>query len=243
MSDAAFDAVLFGAHPDDVELTCGGLAARLAADGHRVGIVDATRGETGTRGDVAVRAREAAHAAELLGVARRTTLALPDGALDRHDRAQLRAVVECLRRDRPALVVAPYPDDPHPDHVELSHLVSRACFFAGLARWPADGERHRPGRVLYALYRTAAPPHLVVDIGPVWERRRRALEAHASQLDPAQGPSTYLTEPGFLAEVEGRARALGALIGATYGEGFRARGPLAVSDVGALLPARARSAT
>lgn len=230
------DALFFGAHPDDVELTCGGLAALLAAHGHAVGIVDLTIGEGGTRGDPEVRAREAQLAGERLGVASRETLGLPDGGLDRHDRTQLRAVVECLRRHRPGLVVAPWPDDPHPDHVEASQLVTRACWFAGLARWPAAGERHRPRRLLYALYRTSASPHLVVDITSTWERRGQALAAHVSQLDPEAGPATYLTQPGFLAEVEGRARALGALIGCTFGEGYRARGPLAVSDARALLP-------
>ncbi len=229
------EAVFFGAHPDDVELTCGGLAARLASHGHAVAIVDLTRGELGTRGDVATREREAAEAARELGVAERECLALPDGGLSRHDRAQLRAVVECLRRHRPALVVAPDRDDAHPDHVEASHLVTRACYLAGLARWPAAGERWRPARLLYALYRGEARARLVVDVTGVWERRMAALRAHASQLDPQAGPPTYLTAPGFLAEVEARARVLGARTGGTYGEGYRSRGPLVIADARALL--------
>ncbi len=229
------EAVFFGAHPDDVELTCGGLAALLASHGHAVAIVDLTRGEMGTRGDAPTREREAAAAAAALGVATRECLDLPDGGLSRHEHAQLKAVVECLRRHRPALVVAPDRDDAHPDHVEASHLVTRACYLAGLARWPAAGERWRPSRLLYALYRGEARARLVVDVTATWERRMAALRAHASQLDPAAGPSTYLTGPGFLAEIEARARVLGARTGGTFGEGYRARGPLVIADARALL--------
>ncbi len=229
------DALFFGAHPDDVELTSGGLAALLAEQGHAVAIADFTRGEMGTRGDVATRTREAEAAARELGVASRECLDLPDCGLDRADRAQLVAVVRCLRRHRPALVVAPDADDAHPDHVEAAHLVARACYLSGLARYPAEGERFRPARLLHAIYRAGVRPHLVVDVTPVWEKRMAALRAHRSQLDPAAGPSTYLTAPGFLAEVEGRGRALGALAGGTFGEGYRSRGPLAVTDVRLLL--------
>jgi N-acetylglucosamine malate deacetylase 1 len=231
------DALFFGAHPDDVELSSGGLVALLASHGHAVAIADLTRGEMGTRGDVDARAREAAAAATALGAATRENLALPDAGLDRHDRAQLVAVVECLRRHRPTLVVAPDRDDAHPDHVEASQLVTRACYLAGLARYPAAGERFRPARLLYALYRGTARAQLVVDVTPVWERRVAAIAAHVSQLDPAAGPATYLTAPGFLAEVEARARVFGVQAGTTFGEGYRSRGPLALADARALLGA------
>jgi N-acetylglucosamine malate deacetylase 1 len=234
----ASEALFFGAHPDDIELSCGGLAALLAKHGHAVGLVDLTRGELGTRGDVAVREREAAAAARALGAASRENLGLPDGGLARHDRAQLAAVVGCLRRHRPSLVVAPHRDDEHPDHVEGAHLVTRACYLAGLAKYAAAGERWRPSRLLYAIYRSAAHAHLVVDITPVWDARVAAVRAHASQLDPAAGESTYLTAPGFLAEVEARARVFGAAAGGTFGEGYRSRGPLALRDARALLDTR-----
>ncbi len=255
------DALFFGAHPDDVELTSGGLAALLAAHGHRVGIADLTRGEAASRGTVEERAREAEVAARELGVQRRENLELPDLGIDRSSRIQLAAVVACLRRHRPGLVVAPHHEDPHPDHVEASHLIARACYVSGLARFrdgavgagPGDGsagdaERFRPARLLFALYRTGARPHLVVDVGRVWERRMAAIAAHRSQLGgPPAGPgsragaradpgaSTYLTHPDFLAEVEARARHWGALIGARHGEAYRARGPIAVADARVLL--------
>lgn len=228
------DALIFGAHPDDIELTSGGLAALLAAHGHRVGLVDLTRGEGSTRGTVETRAQEAAAAARLLSAHSRRSLALPDMGLNARDHGQLQAVVACLREARPSLVVAPDRHDPHPDHVEGSQLVTRACYLAGLARFDAPGERFRPRRLLYAMYRAAKPPHLVVDISTVWEQRQSALRAHSSQLAPS-GPSTYLTSPDFLPGVEGRARAFGALIGVRYGEGYRTHGPLAINDARALL--------
>lgn len=229
------DAVFFGAHPDDIELTAGGLAALLASHGHAVVLVDLTRGERASRGTPEARATEAAAAARELGVAGRENLGLPDLGLHRSDRAQLEAVVRCLRAHRPALVVAPHVKDAHPDHVEASHLVRRACYLAGLAGYVAGAGRHRPDQLLYALYRGTARPHLVVDVTPVWERRAAALRAHASQLEGTPGPETYLTDPGFFAEVEGRARGFGSLIGARFGEGYRAPGPLAVRDARALL--------
>lgn len=230
------EALFFGPHPDDLELSCAGLAARLAEAGRDVALVDLTRGELGTRGDAATREREAQAAAAALGVASRESLGLPDTGLHRHDRAQLVAVVECLRRHRPALVVAPDPEDAHPDHTEAAHLVARACHLSGLARFEARGERWRPARLLFSLYRTGAKPHLVVDVTAVWERRMAALHAHKSQLDPKAGPSTYLTAPTFLAEIEGRSRHWGALIGVEYGEAYRQRGPVAVLDAVMLLP-------
>lgn len=245
----ALDALFFGPHPDDVELTSGGLAARLVAAGRRVGIVDLTRGERGTRGTVEERAGEAAEAARRLGVATRIQLGLPDLGLDARDPRQLAAVVACLRAERPALVVAPDSGDPHPDHVEGSALVTRACYLAGLARFEAPGERFRPRRILYALHRSSREPHLVVDVSPAFERRMDALRAHASQLaapsGPTPGPATYLTHPDFLAEVEARARAWGASIGVRYGEAYRVRGPVAIESPAALLdePAAAEAAS
>lgn len=229
------DAVFFGPHPDDVELTSAGLAAMLASHGHRVVVVDLTRGEAASRGNVETRHHEAQVAAGILGV-ERENLGLPDLGILRSDHVQQRAVAGVLRRHRPRLVVAPDGDDAHPDHVEAAHLISRACYLSGLARFDAPGERFRPERLLYALYRTQRAPHLVVDVSTVWEQRMQALKAHQSQIDPAaEGPQTYLTAPGFLAEVEARARAWGASIGATHGEAYRMRGPVPVTDARALL--------
>lgn len=236
------DALFFGPHPDDVELSSGGLAALLSGHGHSVVIVDLTRGEGASRGTVDERGIEARDAARVLGVEARENLGLPDLHLDRANHAHLSAVVACLRRHRPSLVVAPHRVDPHPDHVEASHLVERACYVAGLARYPAAGERYRPDVLLFAFYRTIERPHLVVDVTSVWEKKCEAIRAHKSQLDPAAGPATYLTAPDFLPEVEARARVWGASIGVRFGEGYRASGPVKIADARALLPARAPQA-
>jgi len=229
------DAVFFGAHPDDVELSSGGLAALLASHGHRVVVVDLTRGEAGSRGTAEARHHEAQVAAGILGV-ERENLGLPDLGLLRGDHVQQRAVAACLRRHRPRLVVAPDVDDLHPDHVEAAHLITRVCYLSGLAKFDAPGERFRPERFLYAIYRSVRAPHLIVDVSAVWEQRMEAVRAHRSQIDPeVEGPQTYLTAPGFLAEIEARARTWGAAIGATHGEGYRVRGPVPVSDARALL--------
>jgi bacillithiol biosynthesis deacetylase BshB1 len=232
------DALFFGAHPDDIELTSGGLAALLASHGHRVVLADLTRGEAGTRGTPELRAREAAEAAQALGVAERLNLGLPDLRLSRHDHSQIAAVVACIRTQRPELVVAPDSDDEHPDHVEAHHLVARACHVAGIGGFAAPGERFRPGRVMFALYRSLARPHLVVDVSRVWERRRNALACHRSQLDPGAGAPTYLTTPDFLAAVEARSRAWGASIGVSHGEAYRMRSPVPIGDARALLAPR-----
>lgn len=231
------DALFFGAHPDDVELTSAGLAAWLAAQGRLVGIVDLTRGEMASRGTVDQRALEAQAASRVLGVAGRWNLGLPDTGLDRHDRGQLEAIVRCLREHRPRLVVAPDRLDAHPDHVEASHLIGRACYLAGLARYaPGGAPRHRPDLLLYAIYREDVRAQLVVDVSEVWEKRMAALREHASQLDPSQGPETYLTRAGFIDEVVSRARTWGAEIGVVYGEAYRARGPLPVRSTTVLFP-------
>ena len=236
-------AVFFGAHPDDVELTSGGLAAMLAAHGHRVIVADLTRGEMASRGTVDERTAEAAEAARALGVAARENLELPDLGIDRASRAQLEVVVDCLRRHRPSLVIAPDDADEHPDHVEAHHLVRRACYVAGLARFAAGSGRHRPRQLLFALYRSGRRAELIVDVTASWERRMAALRAHRSQLAGTPGVETYLTRSGFLDEVEARARAFGAAIGAAYGEGYRTAGALAVYDARTLLADDAHGGT
>jgi bacillithiol biosynthesis deacetylase BshB1 len=231
------DALFVGAHPDDVELCCAGLAARLVAEGFQVGICDLTRGETASRGTAEERAREADEAARILGVARRENLGLPDTGVNGRDPGQLRAAVELLRRLRPSLLVAPDPRDEHPDHVEGARLLTRAAYLAGLKRYPAGGERFRPDLVLHAVYRDPIAPDVLVDVSDGFERRMAALRAHRSQLglDGGGGAETYLTRPGFLEEVEARARVFGARIGVRYAEGFRLAGPFPVWSPAALL--------
>jgi bacillithiol biosynthesis deacetylase BshB1 len=227
------DVLAVGPHPDDVELGCGGTVARLAMGGRRVGILDLTAGELGTRGDVTVRAREAEAAARALGVSWRSCLALPDGGIRASDSEQLEKVVAALRSARPRVLLLPHPDDPHPDHGEAAALVRRAGFLSGLARFrPELGAAHRPNLVLaYPGARQLLRPALVVDISAQVGAKREALAAHASQFDKAAGAPTHLATGHFLAAVEGRDRACGNLVGCEFGEGLTTVGTPAADEL------------
>mgnify|MGYP005842791255 CR=1 FL=1 len=226
---APCEVIAVGAHPDDVELGCGGVLARLAAAGRRVGIVDLTAGEMASRGAVAQRREEARRAAAALGVAWRTCLELPDGGLAAHDPAQQAALVALLRRTTPRAVLAHHGDDPHPDHRQAAELVQRVIFLAGVGRLlPEHGGPWRPALVLaFPGPRQLLAPHLVVDVTASYDAKRTAVAAHASQFEArwegaGGAPPTHLSSGYFLAAVEGRDRAAGNLIGCEFGEGFRA---------------------
>lgn len=235
------DVLAIGAHPDDVELGCGGTLALLAAGGRRVGIVHLTRGEAGTRGTAQERRREAEAAAEALGAAGLEILDCGDGGL-RTGPAEEQALIEVLRRWRPELVLAPAPVDRHPDHERANRLVEAACFYAGLARRPGAGEPHRPAAVFAFMQHDPFPPSFVVDVTAGWGAKMAALDAYESQIHGPSGrrergePPTKVASPDFRQAVEGRARHFGTLVGATFGEPFLSRLPLAVRDPLAVLP-------
>lgn len=223
--------VAFAAHPDDVELYAGGLCAGLVRQGLQLVLVDLTRGELGTRGDVATRGREAQDAARILG-AERECLGLPDGGISASDPSHAKAVVEALRRHRPALVLAPWEVDPHPDHRETSLLVSRARFLARLLRYEARGEPFAPGPVLWYEQKTPFVPDVVVDIGADLATKRAAVRAFASQFfrEPDDPVRTEVSDSTFHEMLEARARVHGARIGVAWGEGYKREGPQAVFD-------------
>jgi bacillithiol biosynthesis deacetylase BshB1 len=229
--------VAFGAHPDDVELALGATLANAALAGHRVLIVDLTRGERGSGGSGATRMREASAAAKILGTSR-VTLGLPDTELSRFDRRQLRALVKILRLAKPDLAFAPTGRDRHPDHVETHHLVRRAAMLAGFRRVaPALGAPHRLPALLYypSSRESLGEPDLIVDVGMAIERKMAALAAYRSQFVRRRGgPGTPINAPGFLARVRARAAALGAVAGCDYAEGFQIAYPLVVRDPVAL---------
>ena len=233
---AACDVLALGAHPDDVELGCGGTLAFLARR-HRVGILDLTAGELATRGTPERRAREAADAAGALGVAWRACLSLPDGALRGDDEAQAAAVVAALRATTPRVLLLPHADDPHPDHAAAAALARRAAFLAGVARWHAEsGAPHRPRLLLaYPGPRQLLRPDLVVDVTATHGAKRAALAAYASQFSPAEGAATHLSTAYYMAAVEGRDRAVGNTIACELGEGFMALGPLPGGELAWLL--------
>ena len=243
--DAPLDALLIGAHPDDVELACGGTAALLARRGRRVGIVHLTRGERGTRGTADQRRREAERAAEALGAVSLEILDCGDGGL-RTGAAEEEALMAVLRRWRPELVLGPPPRDRHPDHGRAHALVAAACFYAGLAA-RGEGAPHRPAAVFHYMQHDEFPPAFVVDVTAGWAAKLAALACYRSQLyrpdagdEKAGEPVTKISTREFALAIEGRARHYGGLIGAELGEPFGALGPLAVADPMLLLPGGVR---
>lgn len=252
-ADVPLDVLAVGAHPDDVELGCGGTLALLAGAGRRVGIVHLTRGEAGTRGTAELRREEAQRAAEILGAVSLDLLDCGDGGL-RRTREEEDAVIEVLRRARPRLVLGPAPRDRHPDHGRAHRLLADACFFAGLRRRsPELGAPHRPDLVLCYRQHDPLAVSLVVDVTTTWETKCRALAAYRSQLHvggssgeagaraPAAdeyGPPTLVSSPEFRAAVEAHARSCGLEIGVAFGEAFWSERPLAVRDLLSLVPSR-----
>ncbi len=226
------DLLFFGAHPDDVELAAGGMVARAVRDGLRVGMIDLTRGEMGTRGTAATRQREARAAAKILGAKFREQLDFGDGNL-RTGREEELELIELLRRTRPKLVFAPYPDDRHPDHTRTGRLVTEASFYAGLRARKTASAAHRPQTVIYYLQNYMLPPSFVADVTASWKTKMRAIHAFKSQWhDPkSKEPRTFISNPEFLEMIEARGRHFGVLIGATYGEAFVTKQPPRVDDV------------
>ncbi|HEY0510356.1 MAG TPA: bacillithiol biosynthesis deacetylase BshB1 [Thermoanaerobaculia bacterium] len=244
------DVLAIGAHPDDVELGCGGTVAVLAAQGRKVGILHLTRGEMGTRGTAEERIAEAAAAARALGAVECGFLDCGDGGL-RTGPAEEDALIARLREWAPDLVLGPTPHDRHPDHGRAHRLVEAACFYAGLRnRTPAAGPAHRPAAVFSYMQHDLFPPSFVVDVTAGWEAKIASMRAYRSQLhagagvpvaggEPA-GPVTRVSTPEFWLAIEGRARHFGELIGAALGEPFWSHNPLAVGDPMSILPGGVR---
>ncbi len=217
----------------------------LADQGYRTGVVDFTRGELGTRGTPEGRMQEAAAAAEILGLAARENLGLPDGDIQNTKANQL-AVIGAVRRHRPHIVLVTAEHVRHPDHGAATRLATDALFYGGLAKvetFEADGtaqEPWRPHHVLHYMQALDFEPTFVVDVSSVWERRMEALLAFESQFYQSgggdDGPETYISNPRFLQWVEARARTFGYRIGADFGEPFLYRhGPVGVDDLVATL--------
>lgn len=230
------DLLAIAAHRDDVELTCGGTLIRAVDAGHRTGILDLTAGETGTRGSAAVRAEEAARAAKVLGVVERRNAGLPDAHLHNTEETR-RAVVVEIRHFRPRVVILPYPVGRHPDHRIASELSRDACYLAGLTKYDAPGEPHRPFKVLYALaYREdPVPPTFVVDITAQMARKMEAIRCYGSQFDSAVAAGEiFPTGQDLYSLIETQSAHYGSLIRTRFGEPFFTSETVRVDDVVAL---------
>ncbi len=221
------DILVFGAHPDDVELGCGGTIAKAIDQGKTVGIIDLTRGELGTRGSAEIRDEEAAKAAKILSVTFRKNLAFRDGFFV-NDEAHQMAIIQTIRLHQPKLVLCNAIDDRHIDHGKGSKLVSDACFLAGLKKITTEdpsGKKQdawRPAHVYHYIQWKEIEPDFVVDISAHLETKMEAIHAYASQFYDAKSdaPSTPISSKNFLDSVRYRAQNLGRLTGVAAAEGF-----------------------
>ena len=226
------DVLAIAAHPDDVEMTCGGTLAQMKRRGRTFGIVDLTSGEMGTRGNAEMRRREAERAAEILGAEFRETLDFGDGGLKTTRENEL-VVMDVIRRYRPRLVITSVPDDRHPDHARAGRLVTDAAYYAGLRKIETAHPAHRPQQTIYFPTARMHEPNLVVDITPVIEIRREAIRAFVSQFYTAGSaePETMISQRLFVEALDGRARHVGFLIGVDFAEGFISRRPPRIDDL------------
>src|SRR5215469_4807598 len=177
------DLLAIAAHPDDVELTCGGTLLKMAELGYKTGILDLTAGEMGTRGTPKIRAKEAADAAKLLNISWRDTLGVPDSDVQSSREHKLR-LAGIIRQLRPKTVILPYWEARHRDHYHATALGYEGCFLAGLKQLPIEGEAYRPFKILYSVAYADVRPTFVVDISDQYEQRRKAILAFASQFRP-----------------------------------------------------------
>jgi N-acetylglucosamine malate deacetylase 1 len=233
------DVLAIAAHPDDVELTCGGTLLKMANKGYKTGILDLTAGEMGTRGTPETRAKESARAAKILKVSWRGTLGVPDSDVQPTRAHKLRLAAR-IRELRPHTVIIPYWEARHPDHYHASTLAYEGCFLAGLKQLPLDGEPFRPFKILYATSFEGMPPSFVVDITKEYETRHKAILAYGSQFRPAKSErkqKVFLAIDQLDSMMELLARHYGQMVGVRYGEPFLQKELMAVDDV-VTLPVR-----
>ena len=220
------DILAIGAHPDDVELGCGGTLAKLILEGKKAAIVDLTQGELGTRGTNITRAQEAASASEILGISARENLKMKDGFILNSEEYQMQ-IVKMIRKYQPEIVLANAVDDRHPDHAKAAKLVSDACFLSGLVKIETelDGENQkqwRPKQVFHYIQWKHITPDFVIDISNFMEEKIEACLAYKTQFyDPdSKEPMTPIATKDFLESLTYRAQDLGRLSGVEFAEGF-----------------------
>jgi N-acetylglucosamine malate deacetylase 1 len=221
------DLLVFGPHPDDLEIGLGGTIARHVAIGLTVGLCDLTAGEMGSNGTVDDRLAEAEAARVALGAAWRENLRWPDRRIGK-DPVHLEQAVAFIRRHRPRTVAVPYWSDRHPDHVAASEVLTEAVFNSGLRRYAAEGAAWKPNWICYYFINDSAPPSFVIDVSDCYQRKREALDCHTSQFQSATpgATATRLNTPLFRQLIESRDAQFGALAGVRWAEGIVVREPL-----------------
>ena len=228
----SIDLLVFGPHPDDLEIGLGGTIARHTAEGHVVGLCDLTEGEMSSNGTVAERRHEAGAAARVLGAAWRENLQWPDGDIAATP-AMIRSAVDLIRRHRPRTIAVPYWDDRHPDHVAASHALRLAAFKSGLRRYTTEADPWSPDWICYYFINDSVTPSFVVDVSEHYDRKRAALDCHRSQFTPSGDGAiaTRLSAPAFRQRIESRDAQFGSLVGVAWAEGVVVREPIRRSGI------------
>src|ERR1700730_100085 len=227
------DLLAIAAHPDDVELICGGTLIKAAQQGHATGALDLTAGEMGTRGTPETRAKESARASKILGLKWRGILGVPDSDVQPTRESKLK-LAGLIRQLRPRTVILPYREARHPDHYHASTLGYEGCFLAGLKRLPIPGEPHRPFKILYATSFENVRPTFVVGISAQYERGHRSILAYQSQFRPAKSERkhrVYLAIDELEQQMNQLSRHFGLMIGVKYGEPFLVKELMSIDDV------------
>jgi N-acetylglucosamine malate deacetylase 1 len=231
------DILVLAAHPDDAELACAGTILSHVAKGYKVGVVDLTQGELGTRGNAELRLQEAEESAKILGLSARQNIKLRDGFFQNEEK-DLIEIIKQVRLYQPTIVLANAIEDRHPDHGRASELAERACFLSGLIKIETtlNGRPQvawRPSFIYHYVQDRYIKPDFVVDITPYYEKKVEAIKAFKSQFfDPAaSSPNTYISSPEFLEFIRARAEEYGHSIGVKYGEGFTTYRKIGVNNL------------
>jgi bacillithiol biosynthesis deacetylase BshB1 len=235
------DYLAFGAHPDDVELSCSGLLILEKSLGKTTGVIDLTEGELGSRGTVATRYQEAADAAAIMKLDIRENLQLPDGFFKNDEATQLK-VIHKIRKYKPEIVICNAVEDRHPDHGRGSQLIEDAAFLSGLLKIETydNGEKQehwRPKYVFHCIQDRYLEPSFLIDISSIFEKKLASILAYKTQFYTAEiaGPETYISKPGFLDLIINRDKMHGTRIGVEYAEGFISKKKLGFSNLDNLI--------
>lgn len=238
------DILAIGVHPDDVELGCSGTILNEIKRGKKIGIVDLTQGELGTRGNIDTRYNEAATASMIMGIDVRENLKMRDGFFENDESNKIK-LITAIRKYQPEIVLANVLHDRHPDHGRAGKMTADCCFLAGLAKIETKDEfgitqqRWRPSYVLHYVQDWYHEPDLLIDISDVFEQRMKAIEAYTTQFNignnSEDGPQTYISNPDYLESVIARARMFGKRIGVKYAEGFISEKKIGIMNLDALI--------
>jgi bacillithiol biosynthesis deacetylase BshB1 len=238
------DILAIGVHPDDVELGCSGAIINEIKNGKKVGVLDLTQGELGSRGTIESRYEEAAKAAMIMGVHVRENLKMRDGFFKNNEEHQ-RKLITVIRKYQPEIIIANSLADRHPDHGRAGKLITDSCFFSGLIKIETENENGqkqeawRPKYVFHYLQDWYHEPDFIVDITDVFNQRMEAIKAYTTQFynpeNEDDGPQTYISTPEFLESVEARARVIGKKIGVKFGEGFNTEKKIGIRNFDAFI--------